>query len=308
MRWIRQHWRVVVRILAVLLVLPSVCLAYFWFYTIAPVRHSLDPAWYRCHSAEAYWAEVKTGIQRYRWGHDGPVGLFADAEFMAWGMSQTEPDDDISGCSAGHRDSYFRQITNQDPGESAAEWLAWWKENASKSQEEWKRDGFTPYGVTVSIPPSEADAIPLLTLLGNVSTDESDRIPDFVKYNAFRWLRDSDFNPVVFAISHVTNSTPTEIKMGLFEYLRHERAFPTRDHVGELRFAEKEDPYADRFLPAMLQPRFKAGVYGIVFGLPCLSAALITLTLRKPRHRKVGPSPAAYPEGRADSPSESVEA
>ncbi len=304
----RQVWRAVVRILAVLLILPSAGLAYYWFYTMAPIRHKLDPDWYRRHSAQEYWDEVKTGIRRSGWGHDDPVGAFADAEFMAWAMSQIGSGDDISSCSAGHRDSDFREITNQDPGESAAEWLAWWKGNASKSQEEWIRDGFTPYGVTVRIPPSEADAMPLLTLLGNVSTDGPNRIPYFVKYNAFRWLRDSDFNPVAFAISHVTDSTPAEIKTGLLEYLRQERTFPTRDHVGELRFAENEDPYADRFLPAMLQPRFKAGVYGIVFGLPCLSAALIALTLRKPRHRKVGPSPAPEPERCTASPCESEEA
>jgi hypothetical protein len=280
--------------MAVLVCIPSACLAYFWFYAIAPMRRTLDPTWYRQHSAEAYWAEVKTGIRRYRWGHDDPVGCFANAEFMAWAMSQTRPDDDISGCSAGHRDKDFRQITNQDPGDSAAEWLAWWKENEARSQEEWIRDGFTPHGVTVSIPPSEADTIPLLTLLGNVSTNEADQIPWFVKYNAFRWLRDSDFNPVAFAVSNVTESTQAQVKTGLLEYFRRERIYPKRDHVGELTFGRKDDPYADYPLPAMLEPRFKAGVYGIIFGLPCLAAGLIAWSLRKPRHGNVEPESPGY--------------
>jgi hypothetical protein len=90
-KWIRQHWRTIVRIVAILLFLGSASVAYFWFYTIAPLRHALDPSWFRRHSVEAYWAEVRTGIQRYRWGHDDPVGLYADASFMPWAMAHMEP-------------------------------------------------------------------------------------------------------------------------------------------------------------------------------------------------------------------------
>lgn len=289
MRRITKYWRAIARVVAVLMIIGAAIVAYLWFYKIAPTRHTLDPAWYRRHSTEAYWAEVRTGIQRFGWGHLDPIGPYADAEFMSWAMSHTRPDDDISGCVAGHRVGGFRQITNHDLGDSAAEWLAWWQQNEAKSQEEWIRDGFTPYGVTVGIPPSEADTIPLLTLLGNVSTNESDRIPGFVKYNAFRWLRDSGFNPVAFAISNATESTQTVITAGLLEYFRRERIFPKRDHVGELTFGENRDLYADCTLPGMLQPRFKAGVYALVFGLPCLAVAMIAWTLKKPRHKNVEP-------------------
>ena len=289
MRWIKQYWRVIVRVIGVLMFFTSACIAYLWFYKVAPIRHSLDPSWYRRHSVEAYWDEIRTGIQRSRWGwgHDGTAAFCGDADFMSWVMGKTHGDDDISSCSDGHRDSAFRQITNHDVGESATEWLAWWEENGSKSQEEWIRDGFTAYGVTVMIPPSEADTVPLLTLLGNVSTNETERIPRFVKYNAFRWLRDSEFNPVAYAVSNVTESIQTEIKTGLLEYFRMERIFPKRDHVGELTFDQRDDPYADWALPAMLEPQFKAWVYGLLFGLPCLAVGLTAWTLRKPRHRIV---------------------
>jgi hypothetical protein len=284
-KWIRQHWRTIARIVAFLLLLGSAFVAYFWFYAIAPLRHTLDPSWFRRHSVEAYWTEVRTGIQRYRWGHHDPVGLYADANFMSWAMAHMEPGEDISGCGGGHRDSDFRQIANQDVGESATEWLAWWKKNGSKPQEEWIRDGFTHYGVTVAVPPSDADTTPLLTLLGNMSTNKTDQIPGFVKYNAFRWLRDSGFNPVAFAVSNLTASTQAEVKTGLLEYLRQERIFPKRDHVGELMFGKTIDPYAGYCRPAMLEPGFKIGVYGLVFGLPCVAAGLIAWTLRGPRQR-----------------------
>ena len=118
-----------------------------------------------------------------------------------------------------------------------------------------------------------------------------------MKFNAFRWLRDSGFNPVAFAISNATESTQTEITAGLLEYFRRERIFPKRDHVGELTFGEDRDLYADWTLPVMLQPRFKAGVYTLVFGLPCLAVAMIAWTLKKPRRPTIcskkcsGPSP-----------------
>ena len=68
------------------------------------------------------------------------------------------------------------------------------------------------HGVTVHLPPTSDDVEPLLRLLGQQSEDEiSERkegesrpevVPEYIQYNAFRWLRDSGFQPLRFAASN----------------------------------------------------------------------------------------------------------
>jgi hypothetical protein len=283
MKSIKSRWIVVARATAALMILASAVVAWFWFNRIAPFRHAIDPEWLRSHSPEAQWREIRSGIQRFRWMHDDgrAAGYCGDASFMAWAMKHTRPDEEIADCTAGHRVIGFSRISNQDVGDDAKAWLAWWEENKAKSQAEWIRDGFRAYGVTVGIPPSDADAIPLLRLLGNTSTNESERLPDFIKYNAFRWLRDSDFNPVAFAISNRNESADDPVKTGLLEYLRRERHWPKKDYVGTIRFGDDVDPYADYTLPVMLEPRFKATVYLLIFGLPLVGGGILLLAGRK---------------------------
>ncbi len=217
-KWATRHWLGTTRGLGLLMVLGSACIGYYWFHVLGPVRRQIDPDWLRQHSLEAQWNEAQTRIRRWGWGHDdGFYGAHCgDAEFMAWVMSRTRPGDDISSCGAGHRDSAFRGITNQDLGEEAVAWLDWWRKNRSKSQLEWHRDGFALWGVTVSIPPSTQDTVPLLQLLGD--SNPTNPVPDYVKHNAFRWLRDSGFNPVDFALT-AGRGLEDVAKSGLLEYL-----------------------------------------------------------------------------------------
>ena len=136
MKWIKQHWRGLVRALGLLLILSAVCFWYLWFYMMGPQRHALDRNWVRRHSTDAYWSKIKTSIHRLGWAHDDswPAGFYGDAEFMKSVMSHTHPDDDISSCAAGHRDSALCMISNHDLGADAAAWLKWWSENKSRSQ------------------------------------------------------------------------------------------------------------------------------------------------------------------------------
>jgi hypothetical protein len=158
-------------------------------------------------------------------------------------LSGIVPSEDVSSCAADHMDTAFRNITNQDVGENAVAWLEWWKENRSKSQVEWIRDGFTRYGVTVAFQPNPSDTIALLKLLGNEG--QSRQVPDFVQYNAFRWLRDSEFNPVEFVLANDASSLDSTTRRGLLEYLLRERSWPRKDNVGGLDFADAEDPCSD---------------------------------------------------------------
>jgi hypothetical protein len=262
----------------------SACIAYFWFSKIGPWRHVCDPNWLRQHSEEAYWNEVKISISRLGWQHDefAPAGSYGDAQFMAWMMARINPGDDISSCVAGHKDNAFREITNQDAGENAIAWLNWWKVNKSKSQVEWLRDGFAQHDITVTIPPSNEDTVPLLRLLGDSSEPET--VPPFVKHNAFRWLRDSDFNPVEFALSDDAGSLDDTARAGLLEYLRRERYWPKKDRVGILAFGEMEDPYSGFLIPAMLEPKFQATVYALIVGPLCIGIGLVAWTFRRRRH------------------------
>lgn len=286
MKWIQRHWRAIVRTIAVLLIVVSVYESYFWFYLLGPWKRHLDSNWCRQHSTEAYWDEVKAGIQRLGWAHDDGwlAGRHGDADFMAWAIAHTHPGDDIVSCSAGHRHSGFCKITNQNPGEEADAWLEWWEKNKKKSQVEWIRDGFLAQEVTVSIPPVESDTIPLLTLLGKTDEDENEspEIPGYIKYNASRWLRDSDFNPVAFAISNGTDALDKQVKTGLLEYLKFERSHPKKERVGFLSFGEDMDE--DLFLPPrLLTPKIQAYYYAWSFGPLCLGLLLILLTCKKPK-------------------------
>ena len=97
------------------------------------------------------------------------------------------------GCSGVpcHSSRAMRDITNQDAGETADAWLAWWKQNRSKSQEEWIADGFRQRGFEVDVPPKPEQFPILLGLLGHAETNAPAAIPRQMKYNAFRCLRDS---------------------------------------------------------------------------------------------------------------------
>ena len=83
---------------------------------------------------------------------------------------------------------------------------------------EWIQAGLRNYGVSVHIPPVDDDYEPLLALLGNRSTNATEKIPWFVRYNAFRWLRDSGFQAIPFAMSNISAQTLHLVRDGVFEY------------------------------------------------------------------------------------------
>ena len=283
MKWLNRHRRAIVRIIAVLLILVSAGASYFWFYLLAPWKRQLDHDWCKQHSTKAYWDEVVTGIKRFNWCHDNGrhAGVYGDADFMAWAMAHTKPGEDISSCAAGHRDSGFRWLTNQNPGDTADAWLAWWEKNKTKSQVQWICDGFRSQGITVNIPPSPSDAVPLLTLLGNMNVDENEspEIPEYFKYNAFRWLRDSGFNPVAFALENVTDSSDEKIKIGLLEYRKFEERFPRKERVGTLSFGEKDEDSAHECMIHSFQ--YRAIFNGLSFGPLLLGLLLFLWTFKK---------------------------
>jgi len=170
-------------------------------------------------------------------------------------------------------------ITNQDLGEDAEAWFDWWVKNKSKSQEEWIADGFRHRGIEIDVPPS-ADQMPaLLKLLGNSDTNESGGIPEYVKYNAFRCLRESDFDPVRYAISNRPFSK--DVELGLLEFGRLQRRSATPSGVGVLSLGKTNDECNGDAIPAMLTPKFQFVAYSLVFTPLFLGAGFLLWSFRK---------------------------
>jgi hypothetical protein len=159
-------------------------------------------------------------------------------------------------------------------------------EQPAKSQEEWIQDGFATVDIHVSLPPTEADVIPLLELLGTEDVDGTWGYSTSLKYNAFRWLRDSDFNfdPMDFVFTHSTDAARPEIQAGLLEYRKHERRHPNRETAGRLYFGTVTDWYDDwDYLSWIAYPVFKQRMNALIVGLFVLATALILCTVKVPR-------------------------
>jgi hypothetical protein len=243
----------------------------------------LDPQWCSSHSHQEYWREVQKEIYRGMWSHDDgfAVGMFGDKSWAEWIVNHVEPGA-FMGCLGGqpcHSATAMRFITNQDAGETADAWLAWWEKNKSKSQQQWIADGFAQRGVKIDVPPTPEQTPTILALLGNSETNESAAVPQQVRYNAFRCLRDSGFDPVGFALSHRTISG--DIERGLLEYGKQFRRYPEAIGVGILPFRKNDEGGESNRLPELLTLGFQVKANTLVFGPLALGTALMVWSFRK---------------------------
>ena len=286
MKWLKQHCRGVCRIGAVLfLCIGSFC-GYWWFYRLAPSRRTLDPKWHATHSQREYWSEVQKGIHRGEWSHnDGfTVGMYGDKSCAEWIMTHITPGESMD-CfgSPCHSATAMQYITNQDAGEDADSWLAWWKTNKSKSQLEWMADGFRKRGFNVDVPPKVEQVPILLAILGDVHTNVLTAISKEMKYNAFRCLRDSGFDAVAFALSNRTMSA--EVQLGLLDYAKDERRWPSACGVGILPFAKTDKGWEGRLIPLLLTPTVRITANALVFGSMLFGVTLLVLSVRQSAKR-----------------------
>ena len=263
-----------------------------WCFWLLPATRRYDPFWCEQFSRKAYWNEIQHDIRRYGWSHDdfGFVGDYGDKSWAVWIMGKAQAGQEIANCgSIGHKDAALKRITGNDaaPGtnwNTESQWLSWWSTNKEKSQVEWIQAGLRNYGVSVHIPPVDADHEPLLALLGNKSTNATEKIPPFVRYNAFRWLRDSGFQAIPFAMSNITAQTPPLVRDGVFEYGKFERAWPKSDDIGILEFIAPA-PDADIPLrPAFFGARVQLGAYSLMV-VPLLGGT--TLLVYSWRRKKI---------------------
>jgi hypothetical protein len=212
-------WPLLGYILGLLMIGAGSFVAYWWYYKFAPSRHTLEPAWVASHSTRELWTETQTAIRRGMWWHDDawPVGYYGDKAWAEWIMAHVKPGTSM-GCLNGspmHSALSMHYITNQYVSEDADPWLAWWEKNKTKSQLEWIADGFAQRGFKVSVPPTAVQAPILLAILDR-SKPNSSPGQEPLRYNAFRCLRDSGFDPIKYALSQ--QSMNDDVKNGLSEY------------------------------------------------------------------------------------------
>jgi hypothetical protein len=292
MKWFRQHGRNLGKLAGLLLILAGSLVAYGWFYKLAPMRHLADPRWRDSHSEKARWLEEQTDYQRMGSSPDlefrgDRIGYYGNKNWFLWleGKATTDKNFRVCGCT----ETALAFMSNQHVNS----WGEWTKTNKGRTQEEWIRDGFSQYGVSVRLPPNPSDAEPLLKLIGRKGwnflmggpqgTNAPEAVPSYIQYNAFRWLRDSGFNPTTFAISNATLVATQDLTVALIKYSRWHGEFPGRDDLGVLAFGNK--PERAEPLPMMLEPKFRAAAYSLMI-VPVLAGSLLLFFLRAKRKPK----------------------
>ena len=290
--WRVLNRRTIQRTVGFLLICVSLTVVAVWFLWLVPFVHRSDPRWQERFTRKAYWDEVQKQIRRYGWTHDDfdPVGHYGDKLWAVWIMDRAKAGQAIANCgSIGHKDAALKYITCNDPAKGTnwnteAQWLSWWSTNRSRSQLEWVQDGLRTYGVSVHLPPTEAEWEPLLALLGNKNTNATEKVPASVKYNAFRWLRDSGFDVIAFAMSNVTAQTPSLLRDGLVEYGKLEHRFPKEDQIGRLELTSPPPDLDLNYQLYFYRPEIQIGGYALMT-VPLLAG--IAMLVYSCRERKV---------------------
>lgn len=257
--------------------LAFVFLAFAWFWWIGPFRRAMLHEWLDQNSEKQLWTDVQKSIGRWGWTHnDGfRVRLHGDKEWFARTIEGIGDDDRI-GCFAGHKEFALRVMTNQDVPSKAQAWKTWWEENKQKTQEEWIRDGFEQAGISLHTPLTTEDAVALLELLGDLDEEAGSRKHPFHRhFNAFRWLRDSEFDPQTLRLADLPEQDAEVVLTGLVEYSRRLGRSPKSKAAGVLALGRPASGYSMSELPPICLPSVRAGANAIIFS--CLVAAIVCL-------------------------------
>lgn len=244
----KRRWPKVSMVSGSLLILGAAALAFPWFYFLTPLRHQADRQWMAEHSALGRWNEEQRMYQRTGTSPDlmfrpDKIPFYGNKASFEWLLKRVNSgasDFRVCGCTF----SCLSYMANHD-FDSENGWNQWYAASKDKTQEEWLQAGFAVSNVKVTLPPSPADTEALLSLLGRLFVGpprpghrlRNDYVaPSYVRYNAFRWLRDMGFSPVAYLIDHGTAKLQPEIVTGVREYEALERRFPASDSVGILAF------------------------------------------------------------------------
>jgi hypothetical protein len=191
-------------------------------------------------------------------------------------------------------------MTNQDERDAAA-WLAWWEHNKSKSQEDWIRDGFQKHGVELQTPLTPSNMLALLKMAGctdpalgdeeeSQAPPKESQVPHYVRYNAFRWLRDSDFDPYSFRVEDLPAKGGKEVLQGLLRLAAAQAVLPKDDGLGVLNLGRP--PHAPGEPPAAATLSFQLVANVIIF-VPLGAGLLLfwgSFAVRKRKPRSDAPN------------------
>lgn len=266
-----------------------------WWLVMVPMLEVSGTNWNKDRSPHAFWKLKQRCLKLGWWQHDDGfvVGRLGGKEWMEPLIKAVGRGEGLS-CSGGHRGSALSFITNRALPAGAdpkVDWPKWWAANKDRSQEDWILDGFREAGIDVSKPAAKEQFPRLLSVLGETCppADEWEKThprmarPDYLRYNAFRWLRDSGFDPVRFLLESDPSKLDVAPKNGLAEYQR-ELCWLEVGPVARLAFAveDGDDPFVflrDK-LPAGLQPRMHLIMTGAAMIFLLAGLAVIWLTKR----------------------------
>ena len=296
---LKRYLPFIIKALGLCLICGAAFVGYFLYYRYAPAIRLANPKWCDAHSAKARWEEEQKKYRRDPtasppWGGGGEIGYCGDKQWCLWLIEKLHGKKGVGGCKC--MDLPLKYMTNHEPSEEADAWTNWREAHQAETQEEWIQSGFAKRGVIVHLPPEPEDTLPLLEVLGHQTwnalsgtpegTNAQKRIPGYFQYNAFRWLRDSGFNPSEFSASNSVAFTSEVVRAGLINYTAWFSAFPRRNDVGILAFGEKPD---ERYLPAFMDPScFAFWFYRFLLGFPVVGVVAGVVLLRWKRKKQYG--------------------
>ena len=222
--------------------LLACALAFFWFVWLTPLKHIYSGTWNREHSSFRRWEEAQKSVYRVGVTHDVGIelGHRGGKEWTIWIMKHIKPGQDITTCEASHLGNSLADMTNQQLGYQADPWLAWWNTNQNKTQLEWIRDGFASKGVVLQPGLTTNNILALLKLShpstnSDVFTNTPSRLRSSIRFNAFRWLRDSGFRSTEFDLKNIPDGDRSQVTSALIDYAEWFGAH--RNDPGKLQIA-----------------------------------------------------------------------
>ena len=288
MKWITRHSALLRRACGCLLIGAGIFVAYWWSYKLAPMRRLADPEWRAAHSARAHWQEEQKKYNRLSASPDlcfagDMIGYYGDKEWCLWLVDKMHGGGNfrVCGCTA----TALMMMANRDE----QSWKEWADAHHDETQEEWIREGFAQRGVIVHLPPQPADTVPLLEVLGHSTwntlwggpqgTNAPEAFPNYLQYNAFRWLRDSGFDQTTFAAANAPALSSDAVRIGLMQYTKWNAAYPRHDGVGILAFGKESDD-TSWGTPTLLRLRSQAAAWLVVI-TPILVGVVVLCWRRK---------------------------
>ncbi len=209
------------------------------------------------------------------------IGYYGDKSWFVWLKNKATTDKNFRVC--GCTETALALMSNQQVNS----WEEWVKTNLNKTQEEWIRDGFLKYGVSIHLPPDTNDVESLLVLIGKrrwnflqggpQGTNAPGAIPDYVQYNAFRWLRDSGFNFMAYARTNTTLIDSQDMTIALIKYANWRSTFSSaeRSGLGVLSFGKKSESDFGFAPPLIAKSWFLGVVYVSIFVFPLMGIWLL---------------------------------